>query len=118
MTGAPAGFRFLAEAIGEEAAAALCLEWGGVRIYLPKRVRGSRLAGLVGEEAARRIVDAAPHVTLEIPQSNRALSDILRQAGWSQERRARRLRVSRRTIQRWDGGDAPAFPVFDLWDAS
>lgn len=111
----PAGFNLLAEAVGEELAVEICLEYGGGRLYVPRDPADTILERLVGSEAARKIVDVAAGDRIEIPLSARVLSAALRSRGWTQERRAKRLRCARRTIQRWDAGEECKFPQPDLF---
>lgn len=110
---APAGFSLIAEAAGEEAAVALCLNHGGTRLYVPIKAEGSSLAALIGDAAARKLVDVAAGDQLEVPLSKKYLAGILRARGWSQERVAQKLKIARRTLQRWESAAPPTFPLFD-----
>lgn len=102
----PHGLRLLIEAAGEEAAVAIALRQGGARLRIPKKAEGSMLAEWVGIDAARAIVDSLADERIEIPLAKRHLNASLRAGGWSQERRAVALKVTRRTIQHWDAGSA------------
>src|SRR3546814_15527471 len=97
----PHGLRLLIEAAGEEAALTVALYHGGARLRIPKRADGSHLAELVGIDAARAIVDSLADERIAIPLAKRHLTDCLRATGWSQERRARPLQATPRTIQHW-----------------
>lgn len=103
----PHGLQMIADAAGIEAALQIALARGGSRLLIPQRAEGSILVDLVGIDAARRIAQALAGERPEIPQAKRVLSDWLRSQGWSQERRAMKLKLSRRTIQYWDGNNVP-----------
>lgn len=104
----PHGLRLLIEAAGEEAALKIAMEHGGGRLRIPKRAEGSDLAELVGIDAARAIVDSLADERIKVPLAKRQLSVRLKSAGWSQERRAKALKVSRSTIQSWDAASIPS----------
>ena len=95
----PGNLTMLAEAAGLDAALTLALARGG---SLPKMAEGSLLADLVGIEAAGRIVENLAGERIEIPLVRRILAHWLRSQGWSQERVAYTLKVSRRNMQHWD----------------
>lgn len=103
----PHGLRLLIEAAGADAALTIALHHGGARLRIPKRAEGSQLAALVGVDAARAIVDSLADERIKIPLAKRQLSAWLKAADWSQERRAKALKVSRSTIQSWDAGHIP-----------
>lgn len=107
----PHGLQLIADAAGTEAALAIALARGGSRMLIPQQPVGSKLADLVGIDAARQIAHALAGERIEIPHAKRVLNSWLRSQGWSQERRAMRLKVSRRTVQYWDGPGAPAFQM-------
>ena len=98
----PGTLTMVAEAAGLDAALTLALARGGSRFAIPKRAEGSLLADLVGIEAAGRIVEDLAGERLEIPLVRRILAHWLRSQGWSQERVAYTLKVSRRNMQHWD----------------
>lgn len=105
----PHGLRQLADAAGADAALTIGLARGGSRFRIPKKADGSDLADLVGIDAARAIVSHLADERIEIPLAAELLNAWLRdEHGWSQERRAMRLRKSRRTIQYWDSGATPS----------
>ena len=107
MTGGlplPHGLARFAEVVGVEPTLKLAMARGGSRFRVPLKAEGSILADIIGIDDARRIVEALGNERIEIPLGSRVLSVWLRGRGWSQERRAVALRVTRRTIQIWDGG--------------
>jgi len=112
----PHGLLILKEAAGIEAALKIALARGGSRMEIPQKAEGSILAEIVGIDAARKIVNDLAGERIEIPVGNRSVNDWLREnTDWSQEKRAVRLRVGRRTIQRWDAGNQPSMQP-DLFD--
>lgn len=104
----PHGLHKLADAAGVDAALSIALVRAGSRMLIPQRAEGSVLADIVGIDAARAIAQALAGERIEIPQAKRILSDWLRDRGWSQERRAMALKVSRRSIQYWDNDTTPS----------
>ncbi|PIW30394.1 MAG: hypothetical protein COW30_02480 [Rhodospirillales bacterium CG15_BIG_FIL_POST_REV_8_21_14_020_66_15] len=113
----PHGLQVIAEAAGVEVALEIALARGGSRLTIPQKAEGSILVDLVGIDAARKIVNDLSGERIEIPSGKRLLSDWLRDKGWSQERRAMKLRTSRRTVQYWDSGNVPSLQT-DLFDKS
>lgn len=111
----PHGLRLLIEAAGEQAALSIALARGGSRLTIPMRAEGTVLEELVGIDAARAIVDSLGGAEIKIPQAKRPLSEHLKAQGWSQERRAVRLKVSRTTIQNWDRAETKP-PQPDLFN--
>lgn len=114
----PHGLRVLADAAGVEAALEIALKRGGSRLSIPSKAEGSVLEELVGIDAARKIVNHLSGERIEIPSAVKLLNNWLRdEHGWSQERRATKLRRARRTIQGWDKAAAEAdSPQQDLFD--
>lgn len=55
------------ELIGCELTTALLRRWGGCQINLPARAKGSKLAEVIGEEAAQRIIDVIGHGKITLP---------------------------------------------------
>jgi hypothetical protein len=53
--------------IGVELTTALLRRWGGCQINLPIRVAGSKLAEVVGEQAAQTIIDGIGHGKVTLP---------------------------------------------------
>lgn len=113
----PHGLQILAEAAGIDAALTIAMERGGTRLTIPQKADGTIIEKFVGIDAARKIVDELAGERIEIPLAKRIMSDWLREQGWSQEKRAAKLKASRRTIQNWDGGGAPTMQT-DLFDIS
>ncbi len=103
----PHGLQILADAAGIDAALEIALARGGSRLTIPDKAAGSLLAKIVGIDAAEKIVDELARERIEIPLAPQLLNDWLRENGWSQERRAEKLRKTRRTIQHWDAGTTP-----------
>lgn len=58
MTQLPGIAGQIEEAIGLDLAVRLLKRRGGCEIHIPRRVKGSQLAEIVGEEAAARVADA------------------------------------------------------------
>ena len=85
----------------------IALERGGSRLRIPQRAEGSLLEELVGLDAARKIVKDLADERIEIPLAKKIVAAWLREQGWSQERIATRLKVSRRTVQYWQAGNTP-----------
>lgn len=103
----PHGLQQIADAAGIEAALTIALARGGSRLLIPQKAEGSLLEELVGIDAARQIAQALANERIEIPQARKVLNAWLRQQGWSQEKRAMKLRLARRTVQYWDGDNMP-----------
>lgn len=105
----PAGLQKIADAAGVEAALKIALARGGSRLYVPQRVEGwTEIVELVGLDSARKIVVELQREYFEIPLSKKIICEWLRDLGWSQERRAVALKLSRRTVQYWDNKNTPA----------
>lgn len=104
----PHGLQQIADAAGIEAALVLGLRCAGRRLRIPQSAEGSDLAGIVGIDEARKIVEHLADERIEIPQAKKILAAWLRGQGWSQERVANTLRVARRTVQYWDTGTTPS----------
>lgn len=106
MSGAPLphGIRLLADAAGMDAALSIAAKFGGARLFIPKKP-GGQVQDVVGAPAAAALSAALGGLTLFIPQAARVLNDHLRELGQSQEKRARTLKKSRSTIQKWDCQD-------------
>lgn len=113
----PHGLQVIADATSIEVALELAMERGGSRMTIPQNPGGTILENIVGIDAARKIVNQLAGERIEIPTSKRLLSDWLRAQGWSQERRAMKLKTARRTIQGWDKGTTPTRQI-DLFDKS
>lgn len=53
--------------IGVELTTLLLRRWGGCQINLPSRAKGSKLADVVGEEAAHKIITQIGHGKITLP---------------------------------------------------
>lgn len=53
--------------IGHELTTLLLRRWGGCQINLPARAKGSKLAEVVGENAAQSIIDGIGHGKITLP---------------------------------------------------
>lgn len=53
--------------IGVELTSALLRRWGGCQVNLPTRAKGSKLAEVVGEDAAQKIIDGIGHGKITLP---------------------------------------------------
>jgi hypothetical protein len=104
----PHGLQQIADAAGIEAALTIALARAGSRLVVPQRAEGSILEELVGIDAARQIAQALANERIEIPQARKVLNRWLREKGWSQEKRAMKLRLARRTVQYWDNDNTPS----------
>jgi hypothetical protein len=91
----------IAETAGIDVAMKLCLERSGQRIHVPtlKRVKGTKFEKLVGEEAAALLCAKFGGQKFEVPVVRNPLVFWLRDKGWSQEKIAQRVRMSRRNVQ-------------------
>ena len=112
----PHGLRIIADAAGVEKALEVAMNHGGRRIRIPQKADGSDLVGMVGIDAARKIVNDFADERVLIPSSARLLNAWLRENGWSQERRAARLHRGRSTIQSWDKQDRDNADQMDLFN--
>jgi hypothetical protein len=112
----PHGLTQIAEAAGTDAALTLTLARGGSRFRIPQRAEGSLLAEIVGLDAAQKIVKDLADERIEIPLAKKIVAAWLYDQGWSQERIAMRLKVSRRTVQYWQSGTTPTRQT-DLFSA-
>lgn len=113
LRGFPHGLRCIAEAVGggsdgADLAMRVAEAYGGSRVYIPRRVEDSKLAGLVGLELARKLSEELGDTRIEIPQAKKLRFAWMRRKGQSQEYCANVLCVARRTIQKWDGELAKA----------
>lgn len=104
----PHGLSLIAEAADAEVALIIALHRGGSRLQIPQKAEGSLLEELVGLDAARKIVKDLADERIEIPLAKKILASWLREQGWSQERIAMKLKVSRRTVQYWQAGNTPS----------
>lgn len=108
----PHGLKVIEEAAGIEAAMNLSMARGGSRFTIPQKANGSELAKIVGVDAAQKIVKDLANQRLEIPLAKKILALwMLDQPGWSQEKVAVRLKVTRRTVQRWASGTMPSLQI-------
>lgn len=95
----------IAEMCGIETARALVDEFGGAKIWVPKRWRDSHLLNALGEDAARRIHDAFGGESLEIPREMfppaglRTMIRHLDRLGVPRQLAALWLRCSHRTVR-------------------
>lgn len=113
----PASLRQIGEIAGPEAAVQLALACGGTRQLIPQKAEGSKLAGYVGIDAARAIVEALADERIEVPHARKVTFHYLRSQGWSQERCAQALKIARRTAQYWDKAVATPDRQQDLFAA-
>jgi len=111
----PHGLQILADAAGIDAALKIALKRGGSRFRIPQNAEGSELEKIVGIDAAYKIVANLADERIEIPLAKKTLSAWLKDQGWSQERRAMALKLSRRTVQYWDSGTTPTRQI-DLFN--
>lgn len=114
----PHGLQVLCDAAGVDAALKIALERGGSRFRIPQKAAGSVLEDIVGIDAAVRIVNDLADERIDIPLAKTILSDWLRGQGWSQERRAMALKISRRTVQYWDSPQGAPSRQDDLFSPS
>lgn len=104
----PGVFQEVVQLIGEEAAAKLVAQYGGVRLYIPGTPRhGYPLHQLLGQEAAQQLSGEFGGMTVDIPracmlhtaQRNKLiLAD--RAAGMSQRGLALKYHLTERTIRK------------------
>ncbi|WP_374631794.1 hypothetical protein [Ferrovibrio sp.] len=100
----PHGLRQLIDCAGSDAAEAILLAHGGTWLNVPKRAAGSALERLVGIDAAAALSHRHGGERLLVPQANQWLAWRGFGRGEANQDIARRLRVDRRTVQRWRGG--------------
>ena len=103
----PHGLTLIAEASDIDAALKIALERGGSRLRIPQKAEGSILEQIVGIDAARKIVKDLADERIDIPLAKRIIAAWLHDQGWSQERIAMRLKISRRTVQYWQSDTTP-----------
>ncbi|HEY9081325.1 helix-turn-helix domain-containing protein [Magnetovibrio sp.] len=111
----PHGLQVIADASDVETALKIALARGGSRLQIPQKAEGSVLAEIVGIDAARKIVKDLANERLTIPLAKKALAFSLAARGWSQEKIAVELKVTRRTIQYWLTGNTPTRQI-DMFD--
>ena len=106
--GLPGVLGDIAEAAGEAAAVTLCRAQGGREIVIPVRPAGSQLAGIVGIDAAERIVAALGPGRVRLPVGayrgqggKRRLGMEMLAAGASSADVAERADVALRTVEKW-----------------
>ena len=104
----PHGLTQIAEASDAETALKIALERGGSRLRIPQKAEGSLLEQIVGIDAARKIVKDLADERIDIPLAKKIVAGWLHDQGWSQEKIAVRLKISRRTVQYWQSGQTPS----------
>ena len=107
----PSIFEGIIEGAGYDAAMTLALACGGSRIYIPQNVRNTRLERLVGTEVTAAISKVSANCVIEVPLANERLVFWLEARGESQDEIARKLRLTRRAVQRIMAGDYIPWPV-------
>lgn|GEM_PF-1881362 len=63
----PEGLKEIADVVGVAAALQLAHAKGGLRIYIPKTVKGSDLAKTIGDEAAQKMFEVFGHGNIDVP---------------------------------------------------
>lgn len=111
----PHGLQVIADATDVDTALTIALERGGSRLQIPQKAEGSVLTEIVGIDAARKIVKDLANERITIPLAKKAVAFWLSDLGWSQEKIAMRLKLSRRTIQYWLTGTTPTRQI-DMFD--
>ena len=104
----PGVFQEAVQLIGEEAAAKLVAQYGGVRLYIPGTPRhGHPLHQLLGQEAAQQLSGEFGGMTVDIPRAcmlhNAQRNTLIladRAAGMSQRELALKYRLTERTIRK------------------
>lgn len=106
----PGVFQEVVQLIGEEAAAKLVAQYGGVRLYIPGKLSPKHpLRELLGQEIAQQLCGEFAGLAVEIPRGH--MSQIARRnrlimadraAGMSQRERALKYHVTERTIRKID----------------
>ncbi len=100
----PHGLRQLIDCAGSEAAEAILLAHGGTWLNVPRKAAVSALERLVGADAAAALCRRYGGERLLVPQAKQWLAWRGFERGEPIQEIARRLRVDRRTVQRWHGG--------------
>jgi hypothetical protein len=104
----PGVFQEAVQLIGEEAAAKLVVQYGGVRLYIPHTAKPNHtLCQLLGQEIAQQLCGEFAGLTLDIPRGyilQVALRNKLvmadRAAGMSQRELALKHHLTERTIRK------------------
>lgn len=104
--GYPGVFQEIAQLVGDEAAAKLAEQYGGVRLYIPAKLTAKHpLRELLGQEIAQQLCGKFAGLTVEIPRGH--MQQIARRnrlimadraAGMSQRERALKYHLTERTI--------------------
>lgn len=110
MGGYPGVFQEIAQLVGDEAAAKLAEQYGGVRLYIPGKLTAKHpLRELLGQEIAQQLCGEFAGLAVEIPRGN--MSQIARRnslimadraAGMSQRELAIKYHLTERTIRKID----------------
>lgn len=97
----PHGLQQIADVAGIDVALQLAFAIAPERLHVPKSVQGTRLATLVGKEAAAKIVAAYGGERIDIPLGKRALVLWLTEPprSLSVMQIAKHLKMSRRMVQ-------------------
>lgn len=119
----PPRIRGLYEVIGASALLALAREYGGRRLYVPKRVDGGHdIARALGVDAARRLAAHYGGETIDVPLLagfETALRHAAIRAAWSTSSAreiAERFGTTERHVYRIVGGAAACDAQLDLFD--
>lgn len=97
----PAALAQIAEIAGREAALRLAFEYGGSRVYVPRKAGNSEIAKIIGPEAAAALSGHFGGESIAIPIGKKALAFWLDEQDWSREKIAKALKVDRTTVHRW-----------------
>ena len=104
----PHALRRIAESAGLDAAMKVALEMRGRRLRIPRSATGSRLAGIVGIDAARLIVEDLADEEFDIPLFKKPLALWMHDNQYTVPAIAHRLGISRRTLNYWFKGNTPS----------
>ncbi|MBS4046165.1 MAG: hypothetical protein KG075_07475 [Alphaproteobacteria bacterium] len=111
----PHGLQQIADVAGVDVAVTLAMAIAPERLHVPKKALGSKLATIVGLEAANKIVAAYGGERIDIPLGKRALALHLLDRGHSVTQVGKLLKMARRSVQYLKNGtgdpDQLSFPV-------
>lgn len=92
---------YLRDLLGEESFVRFCQAFGGTRVYVPLKVkRGGDIVRAIGEEAARRLVDARAAEWIRVPLARRDRALFYYSRNMSQADIALKLGITENGVQK------------------
>ena len=114
--------------LGEEAYLKLCEEFGGTRVYVPKRLPDNNvLVAAIGMDAMRKLMDTYAPAAIRVPLAKAERARWYRAQGLSNARIGRKLGMTESGVEQLFGrmGDLPDRPgeatktdQLDLFDST